>query len=183
MKKIYLAIAVIALTFQTSCKKEEKTEEITPSTETTTSSESETTSEEKAVMNTPKTYTVTASPEVSILGKKSEAEVKVINLKALELSDPDGKITGIEFTYQIEVTNKSSITDGSNIFINPNEFRLELDNGNKISHDNYNTLNIDKEATKASETQTFRLPAGTKPVNLHLFYKETRAVVKLNMQE
>ncbi|UOX35079.1 hypothetical protein LXD69_06090 [Flavobacterium sediminilitoris] len=181
MKKIYLAIAILALTLQTSCKKEGTTEENTPSTETTATSENETKSEDNTAMNTPKTYTVTATPEVSILGKKSEAEVKVINLKALELSDPDGKITGIEFTYQIEVTNKNLINGGS-IFITPSEFRLELDNGNKISHESYNSIRVKEEETKTSETQTFKIPAGTKPVNLHLFFDETRAVVKLDMQ-
>ena len=180
MKKIYLAITFVALTLQTSCKKEEKKEESTPSTETTTDS-NETSSEEKVAMNTPKTFTLTATPEVSLLGKKNEASIKVVNLKGIELSDPDGKITGIELSYQIEVTNKNAISGGS-IGIDPSNFRLELDNGNKISHDTYRYLSVKEEETQTSEVQTFRLPTGTKPVNLHLFYDETRAVVKLNLQ-
>lgn len=181
MKKIYLAIAILALTLQTSCKKEGTTEENTPSTETTATSENETKSEDNTAMNTPKTYSITATPEFSMLGKNNEVQVKLINLKALELSDPDGKITGIELTYQLEVTNKNTINKGS-IFVNPRDFRLELENGNKISHDQYTAFPVEEEETKTSEKQIFKIPAGTKPVNLHLFFDETRAVVKLDMQ-
>ncbi|NJM80902.1 MAG: hypothetical protein HC854_17145 [Flavobacterium sp.] len=104
-------------------------------------------------------------------------------MKALELSNPDGKITGIELTYQIEVTNKNAIGGGSSIGIDPSNFRLELDNCNKISHEKYNYLSVKPEETQTSETQNFKIPTGTKPVNLHLFYDETRAVVKLSMKE
>lgn len=187
MKKLSLAIAIVAFTMQVSCKKENTTEaatstEANSSTESNSSTSLQNTSEKMNDPNTPKTYTITASPEVSLLGKKSEAQIKVVNIKALELSDPDGKITGTELTYQIDVTNKNAIQGGS-VFMNPGDFRLELDNGNKISHDDYDAFSIAEEETKTSETQTFKIPAGTKPVALHLFFKETRAVVKLNMQE
>jgi hypothetical protein len=97
------------------------------------------------------------------------------------LSDPDGKSLGIQLSYQLELTNKNPI-GGGGIFINPSQFRLELDNGNKISHDDYTSFSTDAESTQSSEECKFKLPAGTKPVALNLFYEETRVSVKLEMK-
>lgn len=161
-----------------SCKGKEKEKE--QANETSNQPQSESTPKNTS-SSEPKTYTVTAVPDVATLGKSSEAQVKIKNVKAIELTNPDGAITGTELTYELEVTNKNQI-GGSSVYVNPNDFRLELDNGTKISHDNYNTVTADPESTKSSSENRFKLPPGTKPTALSLFFNETRASVKLEMK-
>ena len=127
------------------------------------------------------TMTITALPDSAILGKKNEVVMRVKNLKALTLSDPDGKTKGTEFTYDIEATNKNAI-GGPSVFINPQDFRLELDNGTKISNESYHSFSVDAESTGSSADNKFKLDPGAKPVALDLFYDETRAVIKLNVK-
>lgn len=129
----------------------------------------------------PKTYSITTTPDSVTLGKNKEALVKVKNVKAIELSNPEGEITGTELTYDIEVTNRNTI-GGSSVFINPNDFRLELDNKTKLTHENYNSVSAAPEATASSTDNKFKLPAGTKPVMLNLFFDETRASIKLELK-
>ena len=84
--------------------------------------------------------------------------------------------------YTIELTNKNSI-GGSSIQIDPAQFRLELDNGTKISLDDYISVSADDESTKsATEDCIFKLPVGKKPVALNLFLDENRVSVKLEMK-
>ena len=188
MKKSLIAATLLfGLVLLNSCKKDNKVEE-TNGTETSipteTSSESST-NQEVLTASEPKSYTVnlaTGTPETILLGKNKEASVKIINLKAIELSDPDGKSLGIQLSYQLELTNKNAI-GGSTIQIDPAQFRLELDNGTKISHDSYISVSADAESTKTTtEDCIFKLPAGTKPKALNLFHDETRVSVKLEMK-
>ena len=184
MKKSLIAIALLSgILAMNSCKK--KTDEVTTtSTETTSSPETSTTTETATTVE-PKSYTVIVAPgtpETILLGKNKEASLKILNLKAIDLSDPDGKSLGIQLSYQLELTNKNPI-GGSYVQIDPDKFRLELDNGNKISHDDYVSVSADAESTKTTSRDcVFKLPAGTKPAALNLFFDDTRVSVKLQME-
>jgi hypothetical protein len=178
MKKTILTSAfAIAIAF-TACKNKTANENADNST-TQTSENNEAGSNTPA--NEPKTYSITFSPDTAYLGKNKEAFIRFKNGKAVELSDADGKITGTELTYEIEVTNKKKLGDGS-VYVNPNEFRLALDNGNNITHESYNSISADAEATNSSVDNKFRLPAGTKPKSLNLFMDETRVSVGVEMK-
>jgi hypothetical protein len=184
MKKSVFAMALLSgiLTLN-SCKGDKKTDEITPetTTEAQTTPSVETTTPEVVE---PKSYTVNVAPgtpETILLGKNKEASVKILNLKAIDLTDPDGKSLGIQFSYDLEVTNKNPI-GGSSVYIDPTKFRLELDNGTKITYDQYNTVDVSAESTKTSTGNIYKLPAGTKPAALNLFFDETRVSVKLEMK-
>jgi hypothetical protein len=185
MKKSLIAIALLSgILVLNSCKG--KTDEVstTTTTETTVPVPETATTTETATTVEPKSYKVTVAPgtpETILLGKNKEASFKLLNLKAIDLSDPDGKSLGIQFSYQLELTNKNAI-GGSTIYIDPSKFRLELDNGNKISHDDYSSFSAEAESTKSSVECKFKLPAGTKPAALNLFYDETRVSVKLQLE-
>lgn len=184
MKKTFIAIALLSgILILNSCKKDEKSAET--STESSTPVETTSSTSEKSTTVEPKSYQINVAPgtpETILLGKNKEASIKLLNLKAIELSDPDGKSLGIQFSYQLELTNKNQI-GGSSIQIDPAQFRLELDNGTKISHDDYISVSADAESTKTTtEDCIFKLPAGTKPAALNLFYDETRVSVKLEMK-
>ena len=183
MKKVLIAsILLSGLISLNSCKKSESTVE-TKTTETIVpSGDSTTPKTEAGTASQAKTYEVIATPDMVLLGKDKEASVKIINLKAVELSDPDGKVTGIEMSYGLELTNKNSIAKGGYIQLDLAKFRLVLDNGSKISHDNYNSLSASADETKSVEGNTFKIPAGTKPVSLNLFYDETIVNVKLELK-
>ncbi|PWV56972.1 hypothetical protein [Chitinophaga sp. S165] len=179
MKRTTLVLSLGLMVALAACKGKNKTE----------NADQQTTSEQQAdnstpaastPANEPKTYQVAFSPDTAYLGKTKEAFVRVKSGKAVELSDADGKVTGTEITYELEVTNKNQV-GGNGIFINPGDFRLQLDNGNNLTHDNYNTLNVDAESTKSSENK-FRLPAGAKPKTLNLFYDETRVSVGVELK-
>jgi hypothetical protein len=181
IKKSFIALVLLSgILSLSSCKG--KTDEATSEAATTTEA---TTTETADPAGEPKSYAVTiapGTPEIILLGKNKEASVKILNLKAIDLSDPDGKSLGMQLSYQLELTNKNPI-GGSSIQIDPNTFRLELDNGNKISHDDYISVSADAESTKTtSEDCIFKLPAGTKPTALNLFHDETRVSVKLQIK-
>ncbi|POY35444.1 hypothetical protein C3K47_15400 [Solitalea longa] len=175
MKKTVIAIALIAgLVTTYSCKENKKQEEQTeqgsnsePAAESTTSAE-------------PKSYEVTTSPDSVFLGKDKEAFIRIKDLKAIELSNPDGQNTGIELTYKVELTNKNAI-GGNQIGIATTDFRLELDNGSKIAPSSV-YVSAAPEATTLSGEDKFVIPAGAKPVALNLFYDQTRTSVKLQLK-
>ncbi len=180
MKKSLIAITLLSgiLTLN-SCKG--KTDDAT--TEVATPTETSVTPAETITAAEPKSYAVTlapGTPEIILLGKNKEASLKLMNLKAIDLSDPDGKSLGIEFSYDLEVTNKKPIGESA-IYIDPTTFRLELDNGTKITYDKYNTVDVSPESTKISTPNTYKLPAGTKPKALNLFFDETRVSVNLQI--
>lgn len=175
MKKVVFASLLVSLVVLNSCKKKEET--TTTGTETTTvapDSETPTSAE-------PKTFTVTATPEIATLGKDKQLTLKIINLKAIELSNAEGAVTGIELSYDYQATNNGKI-GSSGIVVDPNDFRLELDNGTKISHSDYDSGSVDAEASKTVSGNKFTIPGGSKPVSLNLFYNETRAVVKIELK-
>ena len=181
MKKLFFAIAFLSgvLTFN-SCKGKTDSTTTTPSATATETSDAPTPA--AGTVTEPKSYEVVATPETVLLGKNKEASVKIINLKAIDLSDPDGKSLGIQLSYQLELTNKNPI-GGSSVQIDPAQFRLELDNGTKISHDDYTSVSADAESTKTTSRDCiFKLPAGTKPSALNLFYDETRVSLKVEMK-
>lgn len=179
MKKTFLASALLIAFAFTACNNKNKAENADSSSTT------EQTDNNNAASNTPtnepKSYSVTFSPDTAYLGKNKEAFVRLKNGKAVELSDADGKITGTELTYELEVTNKHKLGDGS-VYINPSQFRLTLDNGNNITHETYNTVSADAESTQSSVDNKFRLPAETKPKSLNLFFDETRVTVGVEMK-
>lgn len=128
-----------------------------------------------------KSYSVSFSPDVVSLGKNNEALITLKNGKALHLVDADGKITGTEFNYDIELKNKNDV-GGTTIYINPYNFRLQLDNENIITQEKYNSVSADAQSTNSSTGNKFRLPPGTKPKTLSLFFDETRITVNVSMQ-
>lgn len=176
-----ILVSVLAISgFFAACNNKGTSENADSST-TTTPSETTTPAESSSPANEPKSYTVTFSPDTAWLGKKKEAFVRLKNGTAVELQDADGKVTGTELSYEIELTNKQSVGTNS-VYINPNDFRLTLDNGNNITHDNYNSLSVDPESTKSTDGNRFKLPAGTKPKTLNLFMDETRVSVGVEMK-
>jgi hypothetical protein len=180
MKRIILVFSVGVLATLAACKGKNKTENADQQT-TTSEQPAESAPAATTPANEPKTYEVVFSPDSAYLGKKKEVLVRVRNAKAVELSDADGKITGTEITYEVEVTNKNQV-GGNSVFFNPGDFRLQLDNGNSITNDKYNSVNVDAESTKSSTDNTFKLPAGTRPKSLNLFYDETRVTVAVEMK-
>ena len=131
--------------------------------------------------NEARSYAVAFSPDEVSLGKNNEALIRLKNGKALDLVDADGKITGTEFTYDIELKNKNEV-GGSAVYINPYNFRLQLDNDNIITQERYNAVSADAQSTNSSSGNKFRLPTGTKPKSLSLFFDETRITVNVSMQ-
>jgi hypothetical protein len=178
-KIVSAAFALALLVSLIACKgkKENSGEAANSSTEQAPSASAE----ESKPTNEPKTYTVTFSPDTAYLGKSKEAFVRLKNAKAVELSDADGKSTGIEFSYELEVTNKQALGTSS-VFVNPADFRLQLDNGTNITHDNYNSVSVQPESTGSSVDNKFRIPVGAKPKALNLFLDETRVTVGVELK-
>lgn len=172
---VFSLLSVITLSY--SCKSSKKQDD----KKAQASSQADSAQSNTAVAATgTKTYAVTATPDSAFLGKKKEALIRLKDMKAIDLSDPDGKITGMELTYKIELTNKNAI-GGNNIGISTNNFRLVLDNGNKIAPSSV-FVAADANETKLSDEDKFEIPAGAKPVSLNLFYDQTNAAVKLDLK-
>lgn len=183
MKKVFLVAMLSASVMVYSCKsKTDKKEGDSTATEQAAEPSTEKAAEPAAQAgNAPKTYTATFSPDTAILGKKQEALIKVIPVSATELSDPDGKAEGIEFTFKLSVTNKEKI-GGNRVGLTPSEFRLALDNNTNITQTNGGYFSAEPEATAESENITYRIPAGAKPKALNLFYDETRVSVPVSLK-
>ncbi|HEY8690769.1 MAG TPA: hypothetical protein VIM07_16145 [Chitinophagaceae bacterium] len=186
MKKLSIAIVFFCFaSFLYSCKEKTKTENKNDIVNTDTGSLKEepknNTKNNQVATNEAKSYTVIFSPEEVELGKNKEALIRLKNGKALDLVDADGKITGTEFTYDIELKNKNEL-GGNTIYINPYNFRLQLDNENIITQEKYNAVSSDAQSTNSSTGNKFRLPPGTKPKTLSLFFDETRAIVNVDMR-
>lgn len=131
--------------------------------------------------NAPKTYAVSFTPDSAVLGKQKEVSLKVTPLSATDLSDPDGKSQGIEMTFKISVTNRNKI-GGNSVGVTPSDFRLVLDNNTSISQTSGGYVSVEPESTKESNEITYRLPTGTKPKALNLFYDETRVAVGISIK-
>jgi len=184
MKKAILLSAVTASMLLFSCKSKDKGQGTADSTVTVESSSSSSTTvpaESKSPANEPKSYTVTFGPDSALLGKSKEASIKLIAGKATELADPDGKAEGTELSFKMSLTNKNKI-GGNSINVSPSDFRLVLDDNTSISRFNGASVSAEPEATKQSDDViTYRLPAGTKPKSLNLFYDQTRASVAVTL--
>jgi hypothetical protein len=188
MKKAILLSVVTASMLLFSCKSKDKGQGSGDSTVTvdSSSSTSSTTvpaeSPAASPANEPKSYTVTFGPDTASLGKNKEAGIKLLAGKATELADPDGKSEGTELSFKMSLTNKNKI-GGNSINVSPSDFRLVLDNNTSISRFNGSSVSAEPEATKQSDDViTYRLPAGTKPKALNLFYDETRASVSVSLK-
>lgn len=178
MKKTFLAIATVSTMALFSCKDKAKE----GSTETTTATEQTTPSADtKQATNEPKTYKVTFSPDTLYLGKGKELFVKIKNAKAVALQDPDGKSEGIEFTYDLELTNKNAV-GGNSVFFTPGDSRMTLDNGNNITQYTGVGNGVDAESTKDITGITYNIPAGAKPKSLNLFHDGTRVSVAVTVE-
>ncbi len=179
MKKIIYALTISSMLFACKSKTTENANaDSTAVTETTpeqTAQEAITPQPE----NAPKSYKAVFSPDSATLGKKSEAKIKIKEGSGVELSDPEGKTTGILLTLKFDVTNKNAISDGNSVYMNTSLFRLQLDNGSSVSPKDYNTTSASPESTTNDATAIFEVPPGAKPVKLVLFYDDTRATVGL----
>lgn len=190
MKKLYVVIVFCSFfSLVNSCKEKvtDSDSDDVVTTDTASLKESSVNNPENnsgnnsVATNEARSYTVTFSPEEVQLGKNNEALIRLKNGKALNLVDADGKITGTEFTYDIELKNKNEL-GGNSISINPSNFRLQLDNDNIINQERYNTVSADAQSSNSSTANKFRLPPGTKPKSLSLFFDETRSTVNVNMK-
>ncbi|MEO6316174.1 MAG: hypothetical protein ABIU63_09510 [Chitinophagaceae bacterium] len=171
---VFAVLMLLATTLTYSCKEHkqensDQTSTVQPATEASPASGTK-----------PKDYVVTAFPDTILLGKNKEAFIRIKDLKAIELSNSDGTSAGIELSYKIELTNRNSI-GGHGIGIPTTDFRLELDNGNKIAPNSI-FVNAEPEATKLSDYDKFILAAGSKPVALNLFFDQTRGSIKLELK-
>ncbi len=186
MKKLNLlfcALLIVSVTFSCKDQKAENQDEMEQSASdanASTSGQNDMNSEKMDSNSNEKSNNMvmyTTDPAMAVLGKKQEAEIKVIDLKLIKLTDPDGADKGSELTYKVEVTNKEQI-GGDRLYIETQDFRLELDNGKKIAPKSRG-LSIEPEETATSDEDTFEIPQGAKPVAMHLFFNDTRAIVKL----
>lgn len=178
MKKTLLTIATVSTLALFACKDKAKegNAETTSATEQTKASE-----ETKSATNEPKTYKVTFTPDTLYLGKSKELFVKIKNAKAVALQDQDGKSEGIEFSYDLELTNKNQV-GGNSVFFTPSESRLTLDNGNNITQYTGSGNGVDAESTKDITGIIYKVPAGAKPKGLNLFFEGTRVTVAVSVE-
>src|SRR4051812_49093896 len=116
MKKTILASAIVFAITLAACKNKKNTESSEQAS--TEQTDNKNAAANNSPANEPKSYAVIFSPDTAYLGKNKEAFIRLKDGKAVELSDADGKITGIEFSYEIEVTNKRKLGDNT-VYINP----------------------------------------------------------------
>lgn len=187
MNKQFLRLSIVALgmlSFAACKNKDKKTGETTDSVTVSQNTEPAPTSATPApVGNEPLSYVITAIPDSALLGKKSEALVKILESKAVALQDADGKADGMEVTIKLTVTNKSTV--GKELFfsINYTDARLQLDNNTAVAATNGNgSTNPSPETTSEAEW-TFKVPANAKPKKLSLFLDQTRVAVDLKVEE
>lgn len=181
MKKV-IFIALVTVSALSACSSNKTGSESADSTsqseETATSAEAGTSSE-----NQPKSYNVVVTPDSALLGKQSEALIRINGGTAVALQDPEGKDAGIELTLKLTVTNKTAI-GGNGVSVSYNDSRLKLDNGTNLTAETGSDyLRADPESTSKEESWTYKLPAGTKPSALNLFMNETRASVNLILED
>ena len=182
-KKIFVYSAAVLLTINlVACKgKSSQKETDTAATETSTKED-----DKKSVdkTNEPKNYKVVFTPDSALLGKNKEALVKITGSNAVALQNPDGKDIGMELSIKLTATNKDMIGQGNSVSVSYSDSRLALDNGTNITIDSGSDfLRANQEATSREETWTYKIPAGAKPTALNLFFNETRASVKINLED
>ena len=87
MKRISYSVLAIAMLFAVACNSEAKKDKDAATTEV----EAQPKTNEVMPANQPKSYKVVFSPDSAILGKTSEALVKVMGGTAVVLQDPDNR--------------------------------------------------------------------------------------------
>ncbi|WP_124585963.1 hypothetical protein [Pedobacter sp. KBW06] len=186
MNKQFLRLSIVALGMLSfaSCKnKDKKTGETADSAAVTQTTEPAAATTPAPVGNEPLSYVITAVPDSALLGKKSEALVKILESKAVALQDADGKADGMEVTIKLTVTNKSTVGKETFFSINYTDARLQLDNNTSVAATNGNgSTNPSPETTSEAEW-TFKVPANAKPKKLSLFLDQTRVAVDLKVEE
>jgi hypothetical protein len=184
MKRVTLLSLIAAVLVFSACKgdsKKDETGDANSSAQTPAASSEET---KPAPANQPKEYKVTITPDSAILGKKKEALVKVVGGTAIAMTDPDGKDNGIELVLKLNVTNRTTIGDGSSVTVIYSDSRLQLDNGtNTTCETGTDYLRAQPEATSKEESWTYKIPAGAKPTALNLFMDGTRVSVNVSLSE
>lgn len=123
-------------------------------------------------------YQIKAVPESVVVGKNHEVVLTIKNLQAADVWNKPENDTSIEITYNLEVTNKNPM-NGKQVFVDPSNFRLVLNNSRKITHAFYNSLGADPQSTTVSNGNIFNLPAKTKPATLDLFFADSVARMKI----
>jgi hypothetical protein len=174
---VFVALCISSLIACNNNK--DKTTAETPAAESTETSGAPT----STPANQPKSYKATATPDSILLGKSSEALVKITGITAVSLSDPDGKDNGIELVVKLQATNKQQIGSGSSFSVSYSDSRLQLDNGTSIpAETGTDYLRAEPESTSKAESWTYEVPAGTKPTGLTLFMNGTRASTTIKLQ-
>lgn len=175
MKKSITMVFMFSILILSSCKSKNKDAAAQDSSQPQQSSSGS----KPEVTNQPKEYKVTVTPDSAILGKDKEAFLKIMGGKAVSLQDPDGKDNGTELTINLNVTNKKAI-GSSSVSVSYGDLRLQLDNGTNITCTRgTDFLNAEPEATSKTQTWTYVIPVGAKPVGLNLFMDQTRVSVKI----
>ncbi|MBN9296698.1 MAG: hypothetical protein J0I41_06790 [Filimonas sp.] len=180
MKRILLILSLAALVSLNSCK--DKTKDNNTNNTTTTSGDVAK-DQPKATGNAPLSYAITYSPDSAILGTSREAFVKFTGGETIALQDPDGKATGMQATFGLSITNKSTLDKSVYFGLMASEARIELDNSTSIplSKEEGDVNPAPESTTQATWKATF--PANTKPVKLNLFLNGTRVSVGLTLTE
>lgn len=181
MKKqiLMLATGTFLLAGMVACKGKSKESESEKTADTEVKKADETKTSDGG--NSAKTYTLSFSPDSVILGKDKEVFLKLLSGEGVELSDPDGKSTGMNLKIKIRATNKSTLDDKKFFNVRYSDSRLELDNGTSITCETGDSLNPEAEAS-LDGTWEFAVPAGAKPSKLNLFYDGTRVGVAISLK-
>ena len=184
MKKITLVSFIfVTMISIISCKSKKKEEVKKQEIETlTTNTNIQPTDNNVKTETVAKTFTIIVAPgtpDTVSIGKKKAAFIKIIDLKAEEILDSEGKATGTTLSYKIVLTNKNPIGKDK-VYFETSNFRLELDNGTKVSPKSV-FIAAEPEATETSKDDFFTIPLGVKPTALILFYEDVKSTVKLQM--
>ena len=180
--KFSYSLMFFSLFVLASCKSGDKKEK-DAGEETTTPASSDSKPADAPTANQPKSYTATFAPDSALLGKSSEALVKVMGSSAVALSDPDGKDNGIELVIKLQATNKQSIGGGNSISVSYSDARLQLDNGTTIpAETGTDYLRAMPESSGKIESWTFQIPTGAKPTALNLFLDGTRVAMGVTLK-
>lgn len=134
-----------------------------------------------APTNEPKTYTVNLASDSAFLGKEKEAFFKITKAEAIELQDQDGNSQGTELRLSMNLTNRNPI-GGNAIGVSSSDFRLQLEDGTKITSTSGSYWGAQPESTQEAEPVVFTIPAGAKPKTLNLFYDNTRVSVGVSLK-
>ncbi|AOM76705.1 hypothetical protein [Pedobacter steynii] len=186
MNKQFLRLSIVALgllSFAACKNKDKKTGDAADSTLATQTTETAASTTPAPVGNEPLAYMITASPDSALLGKKSEALIKILESKGVALQDADGKSSGMQVTIKLSVTNKSTVGKEQYFTVNYSDARLQLDNNTSVAPEGGTGSSSPQPETTSEAEWTFKVPANAKPKKLSLFMDETRVAVDLRVEE